>query len=307
MNLSLLLLLLSLAYSGCSKEPLTPSSGVRTNSFPEGHIVGGSLLDYGSDLASRVVFISSTKPNGYPQICTGTFISEQLILTAKHCIASTKYAMSVEFRPTTFEKNNNRIDLPIVEVFNIDSDPDLNINRQDLALILYSGGLPKGAKTTDLAADLAPNDTKRLISVGYGKSNGRTNLKPMTDTGEGSLRSKAMNAKSVLFTSDLFILNQVRNKGGVCDGDSGGPSFVLNTRQNQIQIIGVASALEPTSKKDECLSRSVFMNMIFYKQHIHLCAETINHASFEENNGKARKLVISSSSCDMRAEKELTN
>ncbi len=292
------LLTLSLFILGCADQAISAKSHISEQSLDAGLIVGGELLDYNSSTASRIVFISSENSQGYNQICTGSFISDKIILTARHCISKNKGSMSANFRPRDYNIEENKtdvIDLPIESVFTIKANSDLNVETQDLGIIVFSGGLPAGARITKLATQLQNVDTTKMIAVGYGKDTGLKEIDIMADTGEGHLRSKKMRSSAMESVTDIFKLNQKINNGGVCDGDSGSPALVRNKVTREVEILGVASHLDFTQnldEEDECKNESVYMNMLFYAKHIDACIKTIDSLNFENSDGKALSLTI---------------
>jgi trypsin len=263
--------LVCLSILSCSKQS-QDQNGFENIKNGDGHIVGGKDLDYKSAMATQIVYIASViKSSGRDQICTGTFISNDIILTAAHCIATSKDMMSVYFRNKDFNKTQNIIDVPIVETFE-PTFPELKITRNDLALIKFSGGLPQGAQI----ASLPSIEEKQLQSlslnfsaIGYGRNTGVESDDAMDSTGEGSLRYKKMSSENLDISSDIFRVDQYKNDGGVCFGDSGGPALIKDKAGKYI-VVGVASAVDPSriaegiNPKDNCKNESLYLNMYYY-------------------------------------------
>lgn len=237
-------------------------------------IVGGSDLDYTHSTASSVVFISTENNQGHNEICTGTFISSNLILTAAHCIAKDKDGMSVSFRPKDFKKTQNIIDIEISEVYRLDFSP-LGVERNDLGIIQFKGGVPKGATIALLPKDNEhPSNFLIFSAVGYGRNTGTVSQDPMAPTGEGLLRTKELVSEFVTNLMDNFKIDQFKNNGGVCFGDSGGPAFIKDPVTKQNIVVGVASAILTQRKaayidaNDDCQNESMYLNMYFYSSHL---------------------------------------
>lgn len=258
---------------GCAdQKPVTANFENKDKS----QIVGGKALKYSDSTASYVVFISTENDQGHNEICTGTFISKNLILTAAHCIARDKDGMSVSFRPKDFAETQNIVDVEIVEAYKLDFS-DLGVTRNDMGIIHFKGGLPAGATIAYLPP---PNNGKEFttqplsfLAVGYGRNTGLKLEDPMASNGEGILRFKNIVSAPVTSLMDIFKIDQFKNKGGVCFGDSGGPALVKDTKTNRTTIIGIASAVltqragAGINPDDDCQNESMYMNMYFYSKH----------------------------------------
>jgi hypothetical protein len=85
---------LLLGLVACTPSPETKS---HVNLRSGQGVVGGLEVENGSPFAKSTVMITLDDDQGQSFICTGTFISEKLILTASHCATPNPLKMSVLF------------------------------------------------------------------------------------------------------------------------------------------------------------------------------------------------------------------
>lgn len=259
---------------GCAdQKSLSPKAYLADD---PGKIVGGTDINYKSSLASTVVYISTVNAQGQSTICTGTFIAKNLVLTAAHCIAKSKNSMSMHFRLKSFTPVTNDLkDFRIEEAYKLDFS-DLGITRNDLGVIQFSGGLPVGATIATLPQGSAPSvgQVFNFTAVGYGKNTGKELNHPLDSDGSGVLRKKSL--VSLPTTNlDTFKIDQLKNDGGVCFGDSGGPALIQDKKTKKYTVIGVASYVSTERKEapglditDDCKNESMYVNMHFYAPYL---------------------------------------
>ena len=231
---------LTLALAGCTDAggPMLPQGVI------EDPIIGGQ-----ADSMSHAVIGILTRQG---ELCSGSLILPNLVLTARHCVASISSGSSeVNCGVTRFGSvtaaddfavtwdDNLRDDIPDETVYRVNAvrvptDPDVCGN--DIALLQLSSNVPSSQATPiEPRIDLAPMDDEVFNAVGYGLTN------PSDQSGSTAGKRMRFNGAHV-----TCVASDCATKGGtatewagnapVCSGDSGGPALDSAGR-----VIGVAS------------------------------------------------------------------
>jgi secreted trypsin-like serine protease len=263
-NRAIFILAFFLLLSACTAAPSArpqESAGARGAG-----IVGGTEVEDGSPESRFIVMIYGEGPDGESFVCTGTFISESAVLTAGHCVVEDLSKLSVYFGAKPFVNEARMLDLVSIALA-----PDYKKSpeeRNDLAVIRFAGGLPKGARVAELSMpEKTPGAEDELLAIGYGRTDGvEDSEKASADV--GVLRKVKIAAKKTQFDKKEFIVNQEDGQGA-CFGDSGGPLLRVPKNGASSYIIGVASAIMPGSPdQDACHATSVYMRTDFYREWI---------------------------------------
>jgi MYXO-CTERM domain-containing protein len=216
-------------------------------------VIGGKL----DTIHRGVVSLLRQVEGGFLPTCTGTLLTQNLVLTAQHCVAALNSAdgVSIKCGTTEFEQPERASRMIVSVEANVGSD-GLDPFRvaqvwvpaggnavcgRDIALLLLSGaGVPASQATPiepNLEADLAADDV--FAAIGYGLQD------PKDELGETVGHRMAVGDARVFCQgsdcgSDLVLEGEFVADSPVCSGDSGGPALDQTGR-----VSGVASRAEP--------------------------------------------------------------
>jgi len=214
-------------------------------------IIGGKL----DTTHKGVVSLLKQVDGGYYPACSGTLLTQNLVLTAHHCVAglNSKDGSSVECGTTEFtatekastmlvsvEANVGREGLDPFRVAQVWVPAGGNaVCGRDIALLLLTGtGVPASVATPiepNLNKELAPNEV--FAAIGYGLQD------PGDETGETSGHRMGVTNAQVFCEgsacgTDLVLEGEFIADSPVCSGDSGGPALDQNGRVSGVTSRG---------------------------------------------------------------------
>lgn len=247
-----------------------PTTG-RLQTHQHQSIFNGRAVMEDEALARTVVAIHSVFPGAEEgTICSGTLISDSLVLTAAHCLVHKTMVRTILFGPNARHALHKRSvsreivhpHWPAIERIHMMPSAErteeeemiyLGSSWNDIALLQFEGGIPKGFVASKILEDasLVQGFTK-LIAAGYGISD-REKMK-----GTGVLYTTELIVENPQFRPNEFTVDQIES--GTCDGDSGGPLFLQY--EKELLLVGVTSH---GINDDHCVGRAVFS---FLPKHI---------------------------------------
>ena len=198
--------------------------------LPAAALVGGARVIDATGAGRHIVMIVSTRGN----LCTGTVLSRDLVLTAGHCVAP-----AATYRVLTPAMTPPGQAIQAIAVHPRYNPKDYASGRvtADVALLKLEQPLPASSVPAALApvTPVAPGD--RFVVAGYGATSYGS------ETGIGTARAAALVATGKPGNLQIRLFDpatrDTRAGLGACTGDSGGPAFAENS--NAFAVIGVVS------------------------------------------------------------------
>lgn len=204
----------SLTLTACTSDK---NSSTYENSNTTSEIIGGRLIEDGEKIQQSIVAVYDSIEG---QLCTGSLLPNNLVLTAAHCLNSDVNAMYILFgSELSTESPQLAVDKMEVSPYwatNRFNDTD----RGDIALLHFVGQAPEGfVPATFLSNNRWIKKNAVAVIAGYGVSDG------VQGNGEGYLRTTSIAIEDAQFATSEVLLNQ-KSGTGACHGDSGGPVYI---------------------------------------------------------------------------------
>lgn len=242
----------SLALTACAPQANNSSGEVQATG--DG-IIGGTEVKADDKILESIVAVYDSYEG---QLCTGSLLPNNLVLTAAHCIGQFEEAMYVMF-DTTLGPKSERRQVDKIEISQYwETRQYEKKDTGDIALIHFVGSVPAGYKP----AKFLSNTNKKLLKqgapvviAGYGITNG------VTGDGAGSLRMTTVKIEDPQFSTSEIKLNQTEGTGA-CHGDSGGPAYIQV--KGKYYLWGVTSRGVDDLNND-CSKYSAYTNALYYK------------------------------------------
>lgn len=240
-----------LALSACS--PQAAQDNKADSAVISSGIIGGDETPPQAPIASSVVAIYDAFTS---QLCTGSLLPNNIVLTAAHCIGTRPEMMVVIFS-TRVERNApmRRVDGVQVSPFWASRQNQMR-DTGDIAVVHYQGDTPPGYRPAEWLPDARLLQNKAMVLLaGYGHSDG------VGKKGSGILRHTVVRIIQNLFGQTEILLDQTQGTGA-CQGDSGGPAYLVTG--GKAYLWGVTSR-GAGDDQNHCNKYAVYTNALAYK------------------------------------------
>lgn len=234
------------------------SCGPRSTQNSDIKIVGGSLVSSSSPIASVTVALAYST-DGHEYFCTGTLIGRRTVLTAAHCVDDVAVSnLGVSFGLDSTTAQYIAADSAVKHESFDNAMMDLDTPHgpsNDIAIVMLTEDAPSGFHPT---APLKLTDRlqvgEKLLLAGYGITTTQQSAP------EGILRQ---------VSTEITLLGETRKElefgnhqgRSACNGDSGGPAFVL--RQGKLKLVGITSR-----GSFECDEKGIYTDARYFSEWI---------------------------------------
>jgi secreted trypsin-like serine protease len=223
-------------------------------------IIGGQDLSLSSILNRSVVMILNQNNVGSASICTGTFISPTIILTAAHCVSDNKNDLVIQMGNSIFSDQ----EMISFNVLAVEKHENYQKTENDLALIRVEENKTVSVIPVALAKDKDLSNKKMMTLLGYGVNQ----IEESEDEFQGAGHLRSLNVQSSRMKLNQFTFSIDQSVGsGACHGDSGGPAFLM-LQNRQYVLAGVASGVVQSDDEADCTNQSVYTSVSSYKSWI---------------------------------------
>ncbi len=297
---SILLLTLVALLAGCQPAQKQLAAPNETN-----HIISGKPVAATNIFSKRVIYLAlgvkwETGPAGNSvtksRNCTASALSPTILITAAHCVIGMKpsdVAAVLSNNPWNHTLNFSewvKVTQIIIHEDFIDStnDPKNGMMINDLALIKLAQPLSPD-RVSRFAPDQHFDKNLAIIAVGYGKRSilkleQEPDPKKIDPQSETLLSFIAKSVENFDVAQPTFSISQL-DQTGICEGDSGGPSLIYDSKLKDFVILGITSfygtrndemAASDPKNIYNCSGHGIFSNALYFADWIERTQARLN-------------------------------
>lgn len=260
---------------GCA--PFGSAEQIATDNAQSDDIIGGSNVSSNDAISKSTVALIDLQKGS---LCTGSLLSNNIILTAAHCVSSNSRTMVAIFdvnaeailnQAQSLEQLLAHPKVRAVEKAVVSSswaaqnlaDKDTG----DIAIMKISKAAPSGYRAASLLSDrMAIRNGSTVTLAGYGITDGQN------QTGTAELRQVKVKVADINFSKTEVKVDQTAGRGA-CHGDSGGPAFVNIKGQNLLWGVTSRGINDPSN---DCSRYAAYTNALAYTAMIKAAMTELN-------------------------------
>jgi len=219
-------------------------------------IVGGKPVPASDSIATStvgLVMVSAAAADGTKQtsLCSGSILTSDMIVTAAHCVYDRPASVHILFsNALTTESVKASVEATGYLPNPAYNPKKITNDQNDVAVVFFHGGLPKGFETAHLLPQSTPlTKGEAVVLAGFGITNAETHA------GAGTLRETEVQIANPSLGKTEVVLDQTQGHGA-CHGDSGGPAFIRTGTTDYLW--GVTSRGYPNTAPDDCAHDVVY-------------------------------------------------
>ncbi len=223
-------------------------------------IIGGQDLGQNALYNRSIVLILNQSLIGSASVCTGTFITPTVIITAAHCVSDDKNDLLIRMGNSIFSEKNSILFFVIA----VKKHENYKKNEHDLALIQVEENPQIKVDPVPITREQHDLNQNNMTLLGYGVNQ----IEESADEfqGAGTLRRIYVRTQQIEMQNLIFTIDQSQGSGA-CHGDSGGPAFIT-LANHTVVLAGVASGVLQSEDESECTNQSVYTKVSAYQEWI---------------------------------------
>lgn len=243
---------------GACADPKTLHA-LSENADTSGVVGGTEVPAAGDSLSPYLAFIYGEKDTGESYVCSGAFLTPQVVVTAAHCVVPDISTMMVFKGSQPLRNSSAYLEVRAVKIHENYQENGKD-DRNDVALVFLSSA----AQSVQLIHldDSTTMPDEKLFAYGYGRTDGiEGSTQASSDL--GVLRHITLEAHRLSAYNEKLLEYDQSHGQGLCFGDSGGPLLTAEGR-----LVGIAAAIEAGDGDDQCRYRAYFSRVVSYRDWI---------------------------------------
>ncbi|UYL09590.1 trypsin-like serine protease [Bdellovibrio sp. SKB1291214] len=258
-----LMLIPLLALSACSYDSGNRSIKAQNNAA----IINGQNVTDVEDYALSTVALVAEREGQISTFCTGTLISNNLVVTAAHCTAVFERMQAKVLFGTTIPTDSK--DARLVEIEESISNKDFGVDSKtgltkgDVAVIKLVGGAPEGYKPVPVLESVSAIKAGDALSlIGWGR---------MSETEKVKTTNLQKTVVEVAQVRDEEIVTDQTKGTGACNGDSGGPAYIETSKG----LVLAGATRGPETGYVDCHHYGNYTLLVNYKDFLKYAAQAM--------------------------------